>query len=197
VKELKPKLDKVNWEKDKILLFVGPLIENKGVAFLIEALPEILQRIPNLRCLVVGRGPLKEVLEEKSHVLGDRVIFLGYLDHLLLRWVYPCGDVGVFPSLIPEAGPLVFLEAMAAGVFPMGTDMGGMAQHMDLIRQYLPKDSAAAMRLPTDQGSLKAALIQQIPQAMSMAGKFSRLLSKVAREHYDWNQVVEDWISGG
>ena len=49
------------------------------------------------------------------------MIFTGYLTHRELRYLFPCCDVAVFPSIVAEAGPLVFLEALASGVSPLGT----------------------------------------------------------------------------
>ena len=43
------------------------------------------------------------------------MIFTGYLTHRELRHLFPCCDAAVFPSLVKEAGPLVFLEALASG----------------------------------------------------------------------------------
>ena len=52
---------------------------------------------------------------------NDQVVFTGYLNHDALRHLFPCCDVAVFPSLIPEAGPLVFYESLASGCVPLGT----------------------------------------------------------------------------
>ena len=47
-------------------------------------------------------------------VRSDRAIFTGYLKHRELRHLFPCCDAAVFPSLVKEAGPLVFLCSDAA-----------------------------------------------------------------------------------
>ena len=69
----------------------------------------------------------------ERHVRRDRVIFTGYLTHRELRYLFPCCDAAVFPSLVKEAGPLVFLEALASGAFPLGTYFGGMKASIDSV----------------------------------------------------------------
>ncbi len=61
--DLEAKLDDVDWERERIVAFVGKLISYKGVPALVAAMPAILARDPGVRLVVAGRGPLREVLE--------------------------------------------------------------------------------------------------------------------------------------
>ena len=72
-----------------------------------------------------------------SCIYSDRVFFTGYLGHEELCYLYPCCDIAIFPSIVKEAGSLVFLEAIASGCFPMGTYFGGMAANIDSISKKL------------------------------------------------------------
>jgi hypothetical protein len=45
----------------------------------------------------------------------------------------PCCDVAIFPSVVAEVGPLVFLEALASGAFPLGTYFAGMAASINSV----------------------------------------------------------------
>ncbi len=49
--------------------------------------------------------------------LDSHVYFLGRLDHARLKFLFPCADIGVFPSIVPEACPLVLMESLANGVY--------------------------------------------------------------------------------
>ena len=71
------KLDTVDWEREKILLFVGRLIVSKGVHGVLVALPSILAQQPDTRLIVVGHGPLREPLEAMLFALdtGNRGLF--------------------------------------------------------------------------------------------------------------------------
>ena len=53
--------------------------------------------------------------------------------HHELQHLFPCCDAGIFPSIVKEAGPLVFLEALASGCFPLGTYFAGMKASIDGI----------------------------------------------------------------
>jgi|TARA_B110000208_G_scaffold190514_1_gene254590 glycosyltransferase involved in cell wall biosynthesis len=68
------------------------------------------------------------------------VHFFGRLPHNLLKFVFPCCDVAVFPSCIPEAYPLVLMESLANGVMPMCSDFSGFSDGLDELASLLSKD---------------------------------------------------------
>jgi glycosyltransferase involved in cell wall biosynthesis len=117
------------------------------------------------------------------------VIFTGYLTHRELRFLFPCADVGVFPSIVREAGPLVFLEALASGCFPLGTYFGGMAASIDSVSQGLPPEVGATMRLGLDH--TVDDLITQVPRALDLGASYRQPLARVARERFDWVSVAK------
>ena len=110
-------------EADKsIVLFVGRLVPYKGVDVLLEALSGL-----DAVALIVGQGPLRARLEEKSRalLLADRVRFLGSVDDDELAALYRACNVFVLPSVTrQEAFGVVQLEAMAAGKPVVSTDLG-------------------------------------------------------------------------
>ena len=117
------------------------------------------------------------------------VIFTGYLTHKELRFLFPCADVGVFPSMVREAGPLVFLEALASGCFPLGTYFGGMAASIDSVSQGLPAEVGATMKLSLD--NTVHDLITNVPRALDLGTSHKASLARVARERYDWVSVAK------
>jgi glycosyltransferase involved in cell wall biosynthesis len=56
------------------------------------------------------------VVLEKGKGIESHIHFLGRLDHSRLRYVFPCADLAIFPSVIPEAYPLVVMESLSNGV---------------------------------------------------------------------------------
>ncbi|MFN2636117.1 MAG: glycosyltransferase family 4 protein [Gemmatimonadaceae bacterium] len=125
-------------------------------------------------------------------VREDSVVFTGYLTHNELQHLFPCCDVGVFPSVVREAGPLVFLEALASGCFPLGTYFGGMAASIDAVGEELPGDVAEIMKL--DPANTVEELTRKIPLALAAAPTYRETLSRVARERYDWSSVSEKFM---
>lgn len=124
----------------------------------------------------------------KERVRADSVVFTGYLTHRELRFLFPCCDVGIFPSVVREAGPLVFLEALASGCFPLGTYTGGMAASIDAVSTALGDEVASAMKL--DPVHTTRDVVLRVPQAIALAPRYRAELSRVARETYDWSGVA-------
>jgi glycosyltransferase involved in cell wall biosynthesis len=74
--DLPEKLETINWDEDKILLYVGKLIAGKGVHDLFLALPELLRKEPKLRVVVVGESTYREPLELLLYALSEGKEFL-------------------------------------------------------------------------------------------------------------------------
>ena len=239
------KLASVDWIANPTLLFTGRIISMKGIQTVIAALPLILRRVPDLRLIVVGHGPLREPMEAlvhsletgtretvmqivewgkalegdpdgdaTSHRLSDvsdflsmlasrneldgyfeagrqvrasNVIFTGYLTHTQLRHLFPCCDVGVFPSIVREAGPLVFLEALASGCFPLGTYFGGMRASIDSAASVVPGDISRLMMI--DPGNPVGDIASHVPDAVGVDRSHREALARLARDKYDWTSV--------
>ncbi len=127
----------------------------------------------------------------RQWVTPERVIFTGYLTHSELRYIFPCCDVAIFPSVVAEAGPLVFLEALASGCFPMGTDFAGMAASIDSTAAYLSDEITAYMKIRADEQWSVFDIAQKAPQALEFAPRVKMALRQVATDRYDWSQLAK------
>ncbi len=237
------KLQSVDWKNEKIILFVGRLIANKGLHSIIGALPRILASEPDTRLIVVGHGPQREPLEAliwameqghadlavriaewgrglegsgnqpldellcyfdelrkenaldayfedaRNYLSGDRVLFTGYLRHRELCYLFPACDVAIFPSVVAEAGPLVFLEAMASGCFPIGTYFAGMAASIDSVAEALPPEITELMKISHRPQHTIADLITRVKPALHVDDIYRKKLRAVAIKKYDWNNI--------
>lgn len=114
--------------EEKIVLFVGRLVYEKGIHVLINAVPKILDKV-NAKFVIVGSGYMKESLSEivKKIGLAHKVLFTGFLDDETLRNLQKCADVSVVPSLFEPFG-IVALEAMAAKSPVVVSDSGGLSE---------------------------------------------------------------------
>jgi glycosyltransferase involved in cell wall biosynthesis len=126
----------------------------------------------------------------KEHVRPDRVVFTGYLTHRELHYLFPCCDVAVFPSVVKEAGPLVFLEALASGAFPLGTYFAGMKASIDSVAAALPPQDADAMKLDPSPERTVADIVRRVPAALLLSERHRETLYQVARDRYDWKSVA-------
>ncbi|MBZ0093862.1 MAG: glycosyltransferase family 4 protein [Sulfuricella sp.] len=99
---------------------------NKGFDEILEVLPELKTRIPNLVYLVMGDGEDKERLEAKAKNLGvaDMTVFTGYVSEAEKADHYRLADVFAMPGSNPEFDRypyrFVFLEALACGIPVVG-----------------------------------------------------------------------------
>lgn len=130
----------------------------------------------------------------KEHVRRDRVIFTGYLTHQELQHLFPCCDVGIFPSIVKEAGPLVFLEALASGCFPLGTYFGGMKASIDGIADMLPAEIIEMMKL--DPFNTTADIVTNVGRAMHIGIRYKDVLARTAQARFDWTSVADRLASG-
>ena len=115
------------------LLFVGRLVEKKGLHYLIHALPLILTRHPQITLRIAGDGPEKNNLKRVCEKLGinANVRFLGAVKNERLPALYQTSGVLVFPSVIADDGDqegfgLVLVEALGCECAAVVTDLPAM-----------------------------------------------------------------------
>ncbi len=138
-----------------------------------------------------SRGELSNYFETAGKVISpERVVFTGYLTHSELKYLMPCCDVAIFPSIVPEAGPLVLLEALACGCFPLGTYFAGMAAHIDSVANSLPSEDADFMRLSNDTSQTVADIVANSQAALALGGVHKKTLRRAVEELYDWTTAA-------
>ena len=120
-----------------VMGFIGSFYAYEGLDLLLQALPDLLQRRPELRVLLVGGGPQDAALKAQAQALGvaDKVVFTGRVPHAEVQRYYDLIDVLAYPRhsmrLTELVTPLKPLEAMAQGRLLVASDVGG---HKELIR---------------------------------------------------------------
>jgi len=117
---------------EKIVFFVGRLVNEKGVHVLIDAIPKILQYYNDAKFVIAGKGPQMDYLVNKTKEMNiaHKVVFTGYISEIDLMKLYKCVDVAVFPSLYEPFG-IVALEGMVANVPVVVSDVGGLGGIVD------------------------------------------------------------------
>jgi len=114
---------------EKLVLCVGRLVPQKGVEYLIQAIPAIIRRHPEVRFVIVGEGWQRDHLENLAQSTGYRwkVLFTGFLPDTDLTALTMSADILVIPSVYEPFG-IVALEGMAAGVPVVASQVGGLAE---------------------------------------------------------------------
>jgi glycosyltransferase involved in cell wall biosynthesis len=109
--------------------------------------------------------------------------------------LFPACDVAIFPSVVAEAGPLVFLEAMASGCFPVGTYFAGMAASIDSVSDALPREIVDLMKLSPDADQTVRDIISSLSKALHVEENHKGKLREVAVEKYDWQNISKKLAS--
>jgi len=117
----------------QVLISVGRLVHRKGQDKLLEALPEIILKHPDVVLLFVGIGPRKKKLDQlvEKNELHDYVKFVGRVNYKDLPAYFRLGDLFVMPSRSRLAGleveglGIVYLEASASGIAVLAGKSGG------------------------------------------------------------------------
>jgi glycosyltransferase involved in cell wall biosynthesis len=101
----------------RILLFAGRIGKEKNIGFLLEILPAIVKKHPEVVLLVAGNGPDLYELKKESEKLKieEHCLFTGYLARRDLALTYAMSDIFVFPSMTETQG-MVTIEAMLSGI---------------------------------------------------------------------------------
>jgi glycogen(starch) synthase len=116
-------------ENEKIVFFVGRLVNEKGAQVLLDAVPKIVSHYNDVKFVIAGKGPQMDYLREKATNLNisPKVHFTGYISDEDLSRLYKCSDIAVFPSLYEPFG-IVALEAMIANIPVVVSDTGGLGE---------------------------------------------------------------------
>lgn len=113
---------------DKIVICTSRLVEEKGVRYLLEAVPYILEKFPNTLFVFVGDGILRGYLEQRTRQLKIKknVLFTGFLSHQETLKAIKHSDLIVVPSSSFETFGMVFLEAYVLKTPIITTRFGGI-----------------------------------------------------------------------
>ena len=162
--------------------FLGRIDEDrKGLAVLLEALPELVRRVPDVRLLVAGPGAAGEVREAIPRSLSDRVELLGLVSEADKARVFASGTVYCAPNTHGESFGIVLAEAMATGTPVVASDLEAFRRVLD--------DGRAGVLVPVrDAGALAAelaALLGDAPRRARLAAA-----ARQAVQAYDWTTVT-------
>lgn len=136
-------------DDEKIVLFAGRIVNEKGIQVLFNAAPKILANYPNVKFVIAGRGPCMDDLKGLADYLGisQKVYFTGYLNDKQITKMYKCADIATFPSLYEPFG-IVALEGMLAGCATVVSDAGGLneivSHGIDGMKSYADNPNSLA-----------------------------------------------------
>lgn len=189
-----PKKVKDNFRRykdNKIILFVGRLNEQKGVEYLIRAMPSIISKIKNVKLLIIGEGNYRIYLEKITNELNlnNHIEFLGSKNHEELVNYYNLADVFVLPAVTSKIGTeafgLVLIEAMACGTCVIGSSSGGI--------KYIIKDNVNGFIFQEKNSEELANKIVKVLTDDRLRKRLSKNGLKHAKQ-YDWKIIATKFL---
>jgi phosphatidylinositol alpha-mannosyltransferase len=163
--------------------FLGRIDEpRKGLAILLEALPELVELVPDVRLLVAGPGDVAEVRGAIPASLRRHVDLLGLVSDADKPRVYASGDVYCAPNTYGESFGIVLIEAMATGTPVVASDL-------EAFRRVLENGRAGVLVPLGDPASLAVALAELLGDAGRRADLAEHGRRAVAQ--YDWAHVTK------
>ena len=171
-------------DNEKIILYVGRLVYEKGVQNLIGAMPKILANYHDSKLVICGRGGMMDELKQEAHNLGidEKVYFVGYCDAAKVQKMYINADIAVFPSTYEPFG-IVALEGMLSGTPTVVSDVGGLNEIVEHgvtgMKSYAGNSNSIA-------DSVLALLYDQ-----DLCNRVSSKAIEVVKEKYNWNVIAQ------
>ncbi|TJZ75319.1 glycosyltransferase family 4 protein [Rhodococcus oryzae] len=164
------------------VLFLGRYDESrKGMAVLLEALPELVAKHPDLEILVVGRGDEDRLRKDAGRYAGH-LRLLGQVTDAEKASALRSADVYCAPNLGGESFGIVLVEAMAAGT-------AVVASELDAFRRVL-RDGTAGMLVPVGDSAALATAIDSVLSDPDRRRALVGTATEVVAE-YDWPVVAE------
>jgi len=181
-------------ETRNIILFVGRLVEKKGVTYLIEAFSQLPLSIQNESVLwIVGDGDERTHLEKQAIKLNIKNIkFWGQVPNTQLPDFYAAATIFVAPSIIDSKGDtegqgVILLEAMASQTPIISTNVGGIPEVITRNNTGLLANSKSAHEI--------SILIQNVINDESSRKHLVKKAHKTVTQLYAWHNVCSQFMT--
>lgn len=139
----------------RTIAYVGRLEKCKGLQYVIEALPKIIETYPDIQLSIAGRGSYGDKLKQlvSDSQVQEHVEFKGNISREAVNELYKSSVVALVPSEWPEPFGLVGIEAMSIGRPVVGTNVGG-------IPEWLEDGVAGFIVEPRDPNAISGAVLK-------------------------------------
>ncbi len=182
--------NKLNIEKNLVIGFIGSFYKFEGIECIIKAMPKVLLKIGNAKCIIIGGGKEEKKLFELTNQLNieKHVIFVGKVPHEEILKYYSIMDILVYPRLnlriTNMVTPLKPLEAMAMGKTVLASDVGGLKELIRdgysgvLFKSEDIEDLAAKSIMLLMDDKLRKKLGEQARKEMQNNRAWSKIIGK-------------------
>jgi glycosyltransferase involved in cell wall biosynthesis len=172
---------------EKLVLSVGRLVPQKGIEYLIQAVPNVTWRHPEAKFVIVGEGWYRDHLQYLAGTTGQgwRINFTGFIpDHELISLTMSA-DVLVISSIYEPFG-IVALEGMAAGVPVVASQVGGLAE-------IIEHDKTGVLVYPRNPDSI-AWGINHVLSNPDHARSLVQNAKEIVQKAYSWEAIAKKTV---
>lgn len=167
-------------------LFVGRLVPQKGLVYLLEASSILEDSGEEFQLLLVGEGPDRGKLERRARAMElHNLHFLGLVNDERLTGLYASSHAFVLPSLW-EGLPLTLLEAWAARLPVVTTGVGGV--------QQVAQDGRNALLVEAGSAQALAQRMRELMKDDSLRRRLASSGRRLVEERFSWDRVTEETI---
>jgi len=172
-------------DNEKIILFMGRLVYEKGVQHLIAAMPKILEGYHDTKLVIAGKGGMIDELKQQVHYLGidEKVYFAGYMNGKDVQRMYKAADISVFPSTYEPFG-IVALEAMLSENPIVVSDIGGLNE--------IVQHKENGMKSYAGNPNSIADSILELLYDHKLCAEITRKAKNKVRNEYNWSKIAQD-----
>ena len=172
-------------DNEKIILYIGRLVHEKGVQHLISAMPKIINGYNDTKLIIGGKGGMYDELREQAKNLGieNKVYFTGYLSSKEVQKMYKCADIAVFPSTYEPFG-IVALESMLAGVPTVVSDIGGLNEIVD--------HGVTGMKSYAGNSNSIADSVLALLYNHQLCDNITKKAKAKVKKEFNWNKIAKD-----
>lgn len=172
-------------DNEKIILFMGRLVYEKGVQHLISAMPKILSYYNDSKLLIAGKGGMIDELKSQANALGlnNKIYFTGYLNSKNVQKMYKCADISVFPSTYEPFG-IVALEAMLSGTPVVVSDIGGLNE--------IVNHGVNGMKSYAGNANSLADSILSLLYDYKLCDTITKNAKIKVKNEYNWTKIAQD-----
>lgn len=165
--------------------YSGRMHANKGIFSLHEAVTAAMAREPRLHCLWLGTGPDAQALRDRvdAHPMGNRHHFPGWINNVH-PW-YGVMSMLAFPSIAPETFGRALVEAQAAGIPVLGSDIGG-------VPETLKPGVTGVLLPPGDVDAWCAAILDMCDASRRLS--MGAAAQEFVREHFSTSVIAARFV---
>ncbi len=163
------------------ILWVNRLDPQKGFEIMLRAFEELASEIPDVHLLVAGDGRDRVLLRSLPSELRSRILRLGTVPHAELPRYHAAADVAVSPATGQESFGIVLVEAMAAGVPVVASDIAG---YREVVR-----DGVDGLLVPPNDANALAAAIRRVLSEPELAATLAAA-GRTRAETFSWQAVA-------